>query len=95
MNTNCSGCRVVRLHTWTFEGGQAEELNIFPLLRRPLLISTDAQGPQTSTEFSRFQIFNQSHHFILDFRNPVASGLPGPQEPVQGKEVGEKLLVNF
>jgi hypothetical protein len=25
----------------------------------------------------------------------LASGLPGPQEPVQGKEVGEKLLVNF
>ena len=25
----------------------------------------------------------------------LASGLPGPQEPVQGKEVGEKLLVHF
>jgi len=25
----------------------------------------------------------------------LASGLPGPQEPVQGKEVGEKLLGNF
>ncbi len=25
----------------------------------------------------------------------LASGLPGPQEPVQGKEVGEKLWVHF
>jgi len=25
----------------------------------------------------------------------LASGLPGPQEPVQGKEVGEKLLALF
>ena len=25
----------------------------------------------------------------------LASGLPGPQEPVQGKNVGEKLLVHF
>ena len=25
----------------------------------------------------------------------LASGLPGPQEPVQGKEAGEKLLVHF
>ena len=25
----------------------------------------------------------------------LASGLPGPQEPVQGKDVGEKLLVHF
>jgi len=26
---------------------------------------------------------------------PLASGLPGPQEPVQGREVGERLLVHF
>jgi len=26
---------------------------------------------------------------------PLASGLPGPQEPVQGKDVGEKLLTHF
>ena len=25
----------------------------------------------------------------------LASGLPGPQEPVQGRDVGEKLLVHF
>ncbi len=25
----------------------------------------------------------------------LASGLPGPQEPVQGKDVGEKLLAHF
>ena len=25
----------------------------------------------------------------------LASGLPGPQEPVQGKEVGEKILMHF
>ena len=25
----------------------------------------------------------------------LVSGLPGPQEPVHGKEVGEKLLVHF
>ena len=25
----------------------------------------------------------------------LASGLPGPQEPVHGKDVGEKLLVHF
>jgi len=25
----------------------------------------------------------------------LASGLPGPQDPVQGKDVGEKLLVHF